>query len=164
MRFMIMHKNDPQTEAGHPPPMTLVQEMGAFIGEHARAGRLVDGAGLGGSKTRTRLVFRTGRCTKKRGPYSGEHELPAGTLLLKVRTHEEAVVSIGYELDSSTVCRCDDRCAGGERLADHLSVGFVGERRAHQERRMADQPLRVGVRLAPDPVNAATHACRRRNR
>jgi len=24
MRFMIMHKNDPQTEAGHPPPMELV--------------------------------------------------------------------------------------------------------------------------------------------
>ncbi len=32
MRFMIMHKNDPHTEAGHPPPMELVTRMGAFIG------------------------------------------------------------------------------------------------------------------------------------
>jgi hypothetical protein len=91
MRFMIMHKNDPHTEAGEPPPMELVSKMGAFIGEHAKQGRLVDGAGLSGSKTRTRLVFRDGRCTVKHGPYRGEHELPAATLLLKVRTREEAI-------------------------------------------------------------------------
>ena len=91
MRFMIMHKNDPHTEAGEPPPIELVHQMGDYIGEHAKAGRFVDGAGLGGSKTRTRLVFRNGRCTTKRGPYHGEHELPAATLLLKVRTREEAL-------------------------------------------------------------------------
>lgn len=91
MRFMIMHKNDPQTEAGHPPPMELVTRMGVFIGEHAKAGRLVDGAGLGASKTRTRLTFRDGRSTVKHGPYRGERELPAEILLLKVRTREEAI-------------------------------------------------------------------------
>jgi hypothetical protein len=91
MRFMLMHKNDPETEAGTPPPMELVQKMGAFIGEHAQAGRFIDGAGLAGSKTRTRLVFRDGQCSTKRGPYRGEHELPAATLLLKVGTREEAL-------------------------------------------------------------------------
>ena len=91
MRFMIMHKNDANTEAGQPPPMELVQQMGAFIGEYASTGRFIDGAGLGGSKTRTRLVFRKGECTTKRGPYRGEHELPAATLLLKVQTREEAI-------------------------------------------------------------------------
>ncbi len=91
MRFMIMHKNDANTEAGQPPPIELVHQMGAFIGEYAASGRFIDGAGLGASKTRTRLVFRDGRCTSKQGPYSGEHELPAATLLLKVRTREEAV-------------------------------------------------------------------------
>jgi hypothetical protein len=91
MRFMIMHKNDPSTEAGQLPPMEIVHEMGAFIGGHARAGRYIDGAGLGGSTTRTRLVFRDGQCTTKRGPYRGEHELPAATLLLKVATREEAI-------------------------------------------------------------------------
>jgi hypothetical protein len=91
MRFMMMHKNDANTEAGLPPPMDLVHEMGAFIGEHAKAGRVIDGAGLGGSKTRTRLTFRDGQCKVKHGPYRGEHELPAATLLLKVRTREEAI-------------------------------------------------------------------------
>lgn len=91
MRFMLMHKNDPQTEAGKLPPMELVHKMGAFMGEFAQSGRLIDGAGLGASKTRTRLTFRNGQCTEKRGPYRGEHELPAATLLLKVRTREEAI-------------------------------------------------------------------------
>jgi len=91
MRFMIMHKNDPETEAGNPPTRKIVDEMGAFIGGHAKAGRFIDGAGLGASKTRTRLVFRDGQCTAKRGPYRGDHELPAATLLLKVRTREEAI-------------------------------------------------------------------------
>lgn len=91
MRFMMMHKNDPDTEAGKPPPMELVQKMGAFIGEHAAAGRFIDGAGLGASKTRSRLVFRGGQCTVKHGPYRGEHELPAAMLVLKVRTREEAI-------------------------------------------------------------------------
>jgi hypothetical protein len=91
MRFMMMHKNDPHTEAGEKPPLELINKMGAFIGEYLKTGQFVDGAGLAGSKTRTRLTFRDGKCTTKHGPYRGEHELPAATLLLKVRTREEAL-------------------------------------------------------------------------
>jgi hypothetical protein len=91
MRFMIMHKNDPRSEAGHRPPMELVERMGALIGELARSGRLVDGAGLSGSKARIRLVFQDGRCAMTHGPYRGEHELPAATLQLKVGTREQAI-------------------------------------------------------------------------
>jgi hypothetical protein len=91
MRFATMHKNDPQTEAGVPPPMELVAQMGAFIGEYARRGAFLGGEGLGASKTRTRLTFRGGGCTVKHGPYAGEHELPAALLLLKVRTRDEAI-------------------------------------------------------------------------
>lgn len=91
MRFLVMHKNDANTEAGNPPPKDVLEAMPAFIGEYAASGRLIDGAGLGGSKTRTRLVFRDGKCTVKAGPYKGEHELPAAVLKLKVRTREEAI-------------------------------------------------------------------------
>ena len=89
MRFMMMHKHDAHTEAGLPPPPELIQKMGAFIGEHAKAGRFVTGAGLGATKTRTRLVFRNGRCTSQRGPYRGERELPIGLALAAAA--EEAV-------------------------------------------------------------------------
>lgn len=91
MRFMMMHKNDPHTEAGEKPPMELIAKMGEFIGTYASTGKFKDGAGLGASKTRTRLTFRDGRSTVKHGPYTGENELPAAMLLLKVKTREEAI-------------------------------------------------------------------------
>jgi len=91
MRYMVMHKNDSKTEAGEAPPMELVHAMGAFVGEHAKAGRFLDGAGLSASKNRTRLTFRDGQSSIQHGPYRGARELPAATLLLKVRTREEAI-------------------------------------------------------------------------
>jgi hypothetical protein len=91
MRFIMMHKNDPLTEAGEKPPMELIEKMGAFVGEHAQAGRFIDGAGLSGSKNRSRLTFRNGDATIKHGPYRGEHEQPAALLTLKVRTRDEAL-------------------------------------------------------------------------
>jgi hypothetical protein len=91
MRFMMMHKHDAKTEAGEKPPMELVEKMGAFIGGFAKAGKLVDGAGLGATQTRTRLTFKSGSCTIKHGPYAGERELPAAALVLKVKTREEAI-------------------------------------------------------------------------
>lgn len=42
MRLMIMHKNDPKTEAGEKPPMELVHKMGAFIGDFMKTGRFID--------------------------------------------------------------------------------------------------------------------------
>jgi len=91
MRYLIMHKNDPHTEAGEKPPMELIQKMGAFIEQHAKAGRFLDGEGLAGSKKRTRLTFRGGQATVKHGPYQGEHESPAALLKLKVQTKDEAI-------------------------------------------------------------------------
>ena len=91
MRYIMMHKNDPKTEEGLPPPMEVVHQMGAFIGGFAKEGKLIDGAGLAGSKTRTRLTFRNGQATIKHGPYRGETELPAAMLVLKVKTRDEAI-------------------------------------------------------------------------
>ena len=91
MRFFMMHKHDSVTESGALPPPELIAQMGAFIGELGNAGKLVDGAGLGASKTRTRLTFENGRCTVKHGPYKGEHELPANVLVLRVKSREEAI-------------------------------------------------------------------------
>jgi len=91
MRFMLMHKNDPHTEAGEKPSAALMAKMGAYIGEHLQRGTFLDGAGLGASATRTRLTFRNGTATIKSGPYEGVNELPAAMLLLTVRSHGEAV-------------------------------------------------------------------------
>lgn len=91
MKFMMMHKHEAKVESGQPPPPELIQRMGEFVGNYIKAGKLLDGAGLGPTKTRTRLTFKGGQCTVKHGPYTGEWELPAATLLLKVKTREEAI-------------------------------------------------------------------------
>src|SRR3954468_5472861 len=86
-----MHKNDAKTEAGQRPSMELVEKMGAFVTGYAESGKFIDGAGLLGSKARTRLVFRNGQSTANRGPYSGERELPHAMLLLEVAVLEEGL-------------------------------------------------------------------------
>jgi hypothetical protein len=91
MRFLMMHKHDSQTEDGVLPPPELVGQMGEFISGFAKQGKLVDGAGLGATKTRTRLTFKNGSATIKHGPYTGEHELPSSLLVLEVKTREEAI-------------------------------------------------------------------------
>src|SRR5579862_5250452 len=91
MRMILMHKNDANTEAGVPPPRKLIDDMGAFIGEFAKTGKFLFGAGLAGSKARTRIAVRGGQCTVKHGPYRGERELPATMLLIKVKTRDEAL-------------------------------------------------------------------------
>lgn len=91
MRFIVMHKNDPHTEAGELPPPELIAQMGAFVGEHARAGRFLDGAGLSGSRNRTRVTFRAGKGEVKHGPYAGGNELPAEMLMVKVASRDEAI-------------------------------------------------------------------------
>ncbi|HUQ08202.1 MAG TPA: YciI family protein [Kofleriaceae bacterium] len=91
MRFMVMHKNDEGTEAGEPATQQLFDEMGAFIGEMAAAGKFLGGEGLGASKTRTRLTFRDGVCTVKHGPYKGERELLQTAMLIAVETREQAI-------------------------------------------------------------------------
>jgi len=92
MRVLMMHKNDSKSEAGQPPSQEIVQRMGEFVGSHIQAGRFVDGAGLLGSKHRTRVSCRDGQCTVKHGPYRGEDsELPTAILALKVATREQAI-------------------------------------------------------------------------
>jgi hypothetical protein len=91
MRFLVMHKHDPHTEAGELPPPSLIAEMGALITEYAQDGRFLGGDGLGASRTRTRLRFHNGQCTIKHGPYTGEHELPSTVLTLKVASRDEAI-------------------------------------------------------------------------
>jgi hypothetical protein len=91
MRFILIHKNDPHTEAGEKPTPELIQKMGAFIGEHAQNGTFLEGEGLGASATRTRLTFENGTATIVHGPYRGERELPGAMLLLSVKTREEAI-------------------------------------------------------------------------
>ena len=91
MKFMVMHKHDNDTEIGKLPPPEFMEAMGAFIGEAAQSGKLLDGEGLGATRTRSRITFQNGTQTVLHGPFAGSNELPAGFAKVSVKSREEAL-------------------------------------------------------------------------
>lgn len=92
MRFMIIVKATADSEAGVMPPPALLAQMGAFHEELARAGVLLDGAGLRASAHGWRVAIGAdGRRRVVEGPFGGTGELIAGYTLIQVRSREEAI-------------------------------------------------------------------------
>jgi len=92
MRFMIIVKANADTEAGVMPPPSLLAEMGAFHEELARAGVLLDGAGLKATSQGWRVhIGDDGLRQVIDGPFAGSAGLVAGYTLIQVRTRDEAV-------------------------------------------------------------------------
>lgn len=83
MRYMIMHKHDPHTEAGEKPPMELIAKSGAFIGEHAQKGNP--------SAHAKRLVFTSNKLAVIDGPFAEAKELIGGFAILRVPSIEVAI-------------------------------------------------------------------------
>ncbi len=93
MKFMVMHKHDQRTEAGQVPSAEFIAAMGTLVGGMAKSGKLLDGEGLGASKSRSRLTFQSGERTVAHGPFGGSNELPAGFVKITVRSREEAIAA-----------------------------------------------------------------------
>jgi len=94
MRFMIQVRATVTSERGEPPGpelKPLFEEMGAFHEEMARAGVLLDGAGLRPSRQGWRQrYFLDGRREVIDGPFAETKELIAGYTVIQVRSVEEA--------------------------------------------------------------------------
>lgn len=91
MRFMIIVKATRDSEAGVMPEEKLLAEMGAYHEELARAGVLLDGAGLKPSSTGWRVRYRGGERSVIDGPFTESKELIAGYSLIQVKSREEAL-------------------------------------------------------------------------
>jgi len=91
MRFMVMHKVDEKMEAGAPPDQTIVQQMGALVGESLKNGVFVTGAGLRPSSLRARLARRGGEWSEQHGPYTGDNELVASFAMVRAEGMPEAL-------------------------------------------------------------------------
>lgn len=90
MRFMIIVKASPESEAGVMPPQSLFDAMAAYHEELARAGVLLDGSGLHPSAKGWRITWKDGKKTVTDGPFAEAKELVAGYTLIQTRTEEEA--------------------------------------------------------------------------
>ena len=91
MRFMMIVKANKESEAGVMPSRGLLEAMGRFNEEMAKAGVLLSGEGLQASSKGARVKFSRSRRTVIDGPFSETKELIAGFWLIQVKSKEEAV-------------------------------------------------------------------------
>jgi hypothetical protein len=91
MRFLIIVKATPESEAGVMPPAELFEEMGRYHEELSKAGALLDGAGLHPSSKGWRIAYDGERRTVVDGPFAETKELIAGYTVIQVRSREEAL-------------------------------------------------------------------------
>jgi hypothetical protein len=91
MRFIIMVKATPKTEAGVQPDNALIGAMATYHEALAQAGALLDAGGLQPSAKGWRVQYGEGRSTITEGPFADTKELIAGYTLIQVRSREEAM-------------------------------------------------------------------------
>ncbi|MBD9561932.1 YciI family protein [Pseudomonas sp. PDM09] len=91
MRFMIIVKASPDSEAGVMPSEELMAAMGNFNEELAKAGILIDCDGLQPSSKGARVRFSGDERTVINGPFAETKELIAGYWLWQVKSKEEAI-------------------------------------------------------------------------
>ena len=91
MRFMVMVKATKDSEAGKMPGRELLEAMGKYNEELAKAGILLAGEGLQPSSKGARVRFSGAKRTVVDGPFTETKELVAGFWLWKVKSKEEAI-------------------------------------------------------------------------
>jgi hypothetical protein len=115
MRFMVIVKASPESEAGVLPSTELLTAMGKYNEELAKAGVMLAGEGLHPSSNGLRIKFSGSNRTVIDGPFTETKELIAGFWLWQVRSKEEAVEWLkrapfdgGTEVELRQVFEADD--------------------------------------------------------
>jgi hypothetical protein len=91
MRFMVIVKASPDSEAGVLPDEKLLAEMGKYNEELVKAGVMLAGEGLQPSSKGARVRFSGDKRTVIDGPFAETKELIAGFWLFNVKSKEEAI-------------------------------------------------------------------------
>lgn len=91
MKVMVLVKASKDSEAGVMPGERLLAEMGKFNEELAKAGVLVEAAGLQPSSKGKRVRFSGTTRTVIDGPFAETKELIAGFWIWSVKSKEEAI-------------------------------------------------------------------------
>jgi hypothetical protein len=91
MRFMVIVKANPESEAGVLPSTEILSEMTKFNEELVKAGVMLAGEGLQPSSKGARVRFEGKKRTVIDGPFAETKELIAGFWLWQVRSRDEAI-------------------------------------------------------------------------
>ena len=91
MRFMVLVKATPESEAGEMPSTEMLEAMGKYNEELVNAGIMLAGEGLHPSSKGARVTFKGSERSVVDGPFTETKELIAGFWLWQVRSLEEAI-------------------------------------------------------------------------
>ncbi|NWB84067.1 YciI family protein [Pseudomonas gingeri] len=91
MRFMVIVKASPESEAGEMPSNELLAAMGAYNDELAKAGVILAGEGLHPSAKGVRVQFSGKQRSVVDGPFMETKELIAGFWIFNVQSLQEAI-------------------------------------------------------------------------
>jgi hypothetical protein len=90
MRILGLLKADADSEAGAPPSLELIEKMGTFMEEVAKAGVLLSADGLTPTSRGKRIKYANGKATVTDGPFTESKELVASYALFQVDTWADA--------------------------------------------------------------------------
>ena len=91
MRFMVIVKATPASEAGQMPDEKVLAAMGKYNEELVNAGVMKAGEGLHPSSKGARVKFSGANRTVVDGPFAETKELIAGYWIFNVKSREEAI-------------------------------------------------------------------------
>ena len=91
MRFMLLLKSNPETEAGALPDEQVLAEMGKYNEAMVDAGVMLAGEGLHPSAKGARVKLSSTSRTVSDGPFAESKELLAGFWIIKVASLVEAI-------------------------------------------------------------------------
>ncbi len=132
MRVTVLVKATPESEAGQLPSTELLEAMGRYNEELAKAGIMLAGEGLQPSSKGARVRFKGSERSVVDGPFAETKELIAGFWLWEVRSMEEAI---------EWVKRCPNPMEGESEIeirqvfeADDFGENMTPELREAEER------------------------------
>jgi len=90
MKYMMFIKHT-EDYRGKPIPPGLIEAMDGFIGEYAKQGKFIDGAGLKSSHKGKRVQLRNGQLMVIDSPSTETKELVGGYAIVDCESDEEAL-------------------------------------------------------------------------
>ena len=136
MRVIVIVKATPESEAGELPSTELLEAMGKYNEELAKAGIMLAGEGIQPSSRGVRVRFKGSDRSVIDGPFTETKELIAGFWLWEVRSMDEAI---------EWAKRCPNPMEGESELeirpvfeAEDFGENLTPELREQQERLRAE--------------------------
>jgi len=133
MRFMVIIKATPESEAGVMPSNELLLAMGKYNEELVKAGVMLDGAGLQSSAKGARISFADGKTSVTDGPFAETKELIAGFWIWECKSLAEA-------LEWAKRCPTDTNGEGQIEIRQMFEIDdFEAGEGVDQHNKVADQ-------------------------